>query len=246
MVVGAALLCAGLLPVADRAMIDRFRVGLRRCSGVRLETQADGAVVRRIFHDPEARLDPAVAAAEREVHPLRFGLLHPRQQVGVQQKLQQRLALGAAGQLRVEHLVRPAAQRALPVHAEQEVGVAAPPAVVVLQASLVDHIGPAPHRLSRLRGSRRPVPVRERRVGRGDGCHGAPVGRELFQEPLFVLDAALSEHVGARVVVRRRRIDLPERHGAAQARQVAAGEVAAEVGGREGEPAVGATHRARR
>ena len=69
------------------------------------------------------------------------------------------------------------------------------------------------------------------------------VGRELFQEPLFVLDAALSQHVGVRVVVRRRWIDLPELDGRAQARQVIAGEVAAEVGGGEHEMSVGVAHR---
>ena len=86
-VVGATLLRAGLLPVADRAVLDRFRVGLRRRARVRLETAPDGAVVRRVLHHPEARLDPAVTPAECEVHPLRFDPLHPLQQVRVQQKL---------------------------------------------------------------------------------------------------------------------------------------------------------------
>ena len=245
MVVGAAPVRAGLLPVAGRAVVDRLRVGLRRCGGVGFEPPADGAVVRRVLHDPEARPVPPGASAERQVHPLRFHALHPRQQVRVQENLQQRRALCAAGQLRVEHLVRPAAQRALPVHPEQEVGVAAPAAVVVRQASLVDDVGPAPHRVPRPRGRRSRVPLGERSVGRGDGLHGASVGRELFQEPLFVIETALSQHLGARVVVRGRRIDLAERDGAAQARQVAAGEVAAEVGGREGESAGGVAHRAR-
>ena len=60
-----------------------------------------------------------------------------------------------------------------------------------------------------------------------------------------MLDPALLQHVGARVVVGGRRLDLAERDGAAQARQVAAGEVAAEIGGREREPAVGVVHGAR-
>ena len=245
-VVGPALLRARLLPLAEPAVIDRLGVGLRRRPGVRLETAPDGAVVRGVLDHTEARACQAVAPVERQVHPRRLHALHPRQQVRVQQKLQQRLALGAAGQLGVEHLVRPAAQRARGAHPEQEVGVAAPAPILVLQAPLVDHVDPAPHRLRGALGGVRAVLVRERCVGRGDSCDAAAVGRELFQQALLVLDPALLQNLSARVVVRRRRLDLAARDGAAQARQVAAGEVAAEIGGRELQPAVGVAHRAGR
>lgn len=84
--------------------------------------------------------------------------------------------------------------------------------------------------------------LRERRLGWGDDFHGAAFPCEPFQQPLFVLDPALFQHVGTRVVVRRRRLGLPERDRAAQARQMMAGEVAAEVGGGERESAVGVAH----
>ena len=75
---------------------------------------------------------------------------------------------------------------------------------------------------------------------------GAPGRREPIQETLLVLDAALFQHLGAWVVVRPRRLDLPECDGAAQACEVAAGEMTAEVGGRERELAVGMAHGAGR
>ena len=82
----------------------------------------------------------------------------------------------------------------------------------------------------------------ERRVGRGDDLHRAPFRREPLQETLLVLDAALLQNVAAGVVVRRRPFEPAQRDGPAQGRQVTAGEVAAEIGGREREPAVGEAH----
>ena len=61
-----------------------------------------------------------------------------------------------------------------------------------------------------------------------------------------MLDAALSQHIGAWVVVQRWRVDLPECDGAAQAREVGADEMAPEVGGRERELAIGVAHGAGR
>ena len=141
-VVGAAPLRAAVLPLAEAAVLDRFRIGLGRCLGVHLEPPADGAVAGRVLHHPEARVVAPVAAAEGQVHPFRRGSLRQGQQVGVQQELQNRRALRAAGQLGVEHLVRPRAQRARLGDPEQEVGIAAPPAVRILQAPLVDDVGP--------------------------------------------------------------------------------------------------------
>ena len=74
-IVGVAPFRARLLPVADVAVTDRFRVGFRRIGGMSLEPPADGAVVRRVLHDPETRPVPAVCPSEREVHPLRLGSL---------------------------------------------------------------------------------------------------------------------------------------------------------------------------
>ena len=245
-VVGAAPLRADLLPLADVAVLDRFGIGIGRCIGVRLESPADGAVVGRVLDDPEAREVPLVAAAERQVHPFRLPSLHPGQEVRIQEELQHRLALRAAGQLRVEHLVRPGAQRARRVDPKEEVGIAAPPAVLVLQAPLVDDVGSAPHRVPRAGVGRDRVPVGERRVGRGDDLHRVPLRREPLQQTPLVLDAALPQHVATGVVIRGRRPDLPQRDAPAQGRQMAAGEVAAEVCGREREPAVGEAHGAGR
>ena len=245
-IVGASAFRAAPLPVAERTVVDRLRIGFRRLRRVRLEAAADGAVVRRVLHYPEARFLRPVAAAERQVHPLRPCALHLRQQVRVEQKLEQRLALRDAGQLRVEHLVRPAAQRARRVQPEQEVGIAAPPPVAVLQAPLVDHVDPAPHRFPRARRRFLRVALREGRLGCGDDLHGAGLCFEPFQKTALVLYPALLQDLRAGVVVRRRRGDLPERGGAAQGRQVGAGEMAAEVGGGEEESPVGVAHRARR
>ena len=245
-IVGASAIRTALLPVAERTMVDRLRIGVRRLCRVRLEAPADGAVVRGVRHDPEACFSRPVAAAERQVHSLRRGALHLGQQVRIQQKLEQRLALCDAGQLRVEHLVRPAAQRACFVHPEQEIGIAAPLPVVVLQAPLVDDVDPAPHRFPGVRRRLSRVVLRERRLGWGDDLHGAALCREPFQQTALVLDPALLQDLRAGVVVRRRPLDLPERGGAAQARQVGAGEMAAQVGGGEQESAVGVAHRAGR
>ena len=177
-IVGTSATCAALLPVAERTMVDRLRVGVRRLRRVRLEAPADGTIVRGVLHDPEARFLRPVVAAQRQVHPLRRGALHLREQVRIQQKLKQRLAFRDAGQLGVEHLVRPAAQRARFVHPKQEIGIAAPPPVVVLQAPLVDDVDPAPHRCPRARRGFPRVTLRERRLGWGDDLHGAAFRRE--------------------------------------------------------------------
>lgn len=245
-VVGPALRHAGLLPLADAAVPDRLRVGVRRGGRVRLEALPDGAVVRRVLRHPEARLVLAAGPAERQMHQLGFDPLRQRQQVRVQEKLQQRLALRASRQLRVKDLVGPSAQRTRPVHPEQEVGIAAPPPALVFEAPLVDHVGPAPHRVPRPRGGRHGITVRERRIGRDDCLDGAPGCSQLLQQALLVLEAALRQYLGAWVVVRRRRLQLPECDATAQAREVVAGKMAAEVRCREQELAVGMAHGAGR
>ena len=241
-VVGPAPRRAGLLPLANAAVLDRLRVRVRRRGRVRLEALPNRAVVRRVLRHPEARLILAAGPAEREMHQLGFDHLRQRQQVRVQKKLQQRLSLRPAGQLRIEDLVGPSAQRTRPVCPEQEVGIAAPPPASVLKTPLVDHVGPALHRVPSPGGDRDGVPVRERRVGRDDCLDGAPVCRQLLQEALLVLEAPLPQDLGAWVVVRRRRLQLPECDATAQAREVVAGKVAAEVRCRERELAVGMAH----
>ena len=69
---------------------------------------------------------------------------------------------------------------------------------------------------------------------------------ETLAQALLVLEAALAQDPGAWVVVRRRRLQLPECDATAKAREVVAGKMAAEVGGREQELAVGMAHGARR
>ena len=209
---------------------------------MRLEPPPDRTVVRRVLRNPEAGRVLAAAPAERQMHQLGFDALRLRQQVRVQKKLQQRLALRTAGQLRIEHLVRPSPQRTRPVYPEQEVRIAAPPPAVVLHAPLVDHVGPAAHRFPRARGGRCGVPVRERRVGWDDRLDGAPGRREPPEETPLVLHAALCQNLGSWVVVQRLRLEFPQCDCATQAREVAAGEIAAEVRGREPEPAVGMAH----
>ena len=76
-----------LLPLADAAVLDRLRVGIRRGGGVRLEPVPDGAVVRRVLRHPEARRVLAAVPAERQMHHLGFNGLRLRQQVRVQKKL---------------------------------------------------------------------------------------------------------------------------------------------------------------
>ena len=61
-----------------------------------------------------------------------------------------------------------------------------------------------------------------------------------------MLEAALPQDLGAWVVVRRRRLQLPECDATAQAREVVAGEMPAEIGGREQKLAVGMAHGAGR
>ena len=89
-------------------------------------------------------------------------------------------------------------------------------------------------------------PVRERRVGWDDRLDESPLRREAIQETLLMLKAALSQYLGAGIVVRRPRFELPECDGQAQPREVATGQMATEVRGREREPAVGVAHGAGR
>ena len=245
MVVGAAPVRADAAPVAERAVLDRLRVGPRWRIRMRFEAPPDGAVVRRVLGHPEARVDPPLAPAQRQVHFLRRSPLHVLQQVRVQKQLQQRRTLGRPRELRVDHLVRPAAQPARLRHPNQEIRVSAPAPVGILQPPLVDHVRSAPHGVHGARRRLRPVPLREGQAGRGDGLDGGALGGEPLQQALLVLDAALPQHLGARIVVGRRPLDLAERDRAAQARQVVAGEVVAQIGGRERQPAALVTHGAR-
>lgn len=57
-----------------------------------------------------------------------------------------------------------------------------------------------------------------------------------------MLYAALSQYLGAGIVVRRRRLQLPECDATTQLREVIAGEMAAQVGGHERQLAVGLAH----
>lgn len=61
-----------------------------------------------------------------------------------------------------------------------------------------------------------------------------------------MLEAALPQDLSAWIVVRRRRLQLPECDAAPQPREMVAGDVAAEVGGREHELAVGIAHGTKR
>lgn len=76
--------------------------------------------------------------------------------------------------------------------------------------------------------------------------NAATFRREPLQQTRLVLDAALLQHIAAGVVARRRCLDCAQRDGPAQGRKLAAGEVAAEIGGREREAAVGEVHGAGR
>lgn len=182
-------------------MVDRLRIGVRLLRRAHLEAPADAAEVRGVLHDPEARFGRPVASAQRQVHPLRLSPLSASQQVRVEEKLKQRLSFRDAGQLGVEHLVRPAAERARFVHPVQEIGIPGPPSVLVLQSSLVDDVDPAPHRFPGARRSRLRVALPDRRVARDDDLDGAAFRYESFQQTALVLDPALLQDLRARVVV---------------------------------------------
>ena len=153
---------AGLLPLADAGVLDRLR---GRCPAGR--PRAPRTAAGRHGSTPRTPQPGKLAGfslpppPSARCIPLGFNALRLRQQARVQKKLQQRLALPHSGPARIEHLVGPSAQRTRPVHPEQEVGIAAPPPAVVLQAPLVDHVGPAAYGFPRARGGRRGVPVRE-------------------------------------------------------------------------------------
>ena len=123
-----ALRVAALGPAAERAVVDRVRVGVARRGGdLGEEPLLDPAVVGVELREPEAVL---LAGAEDDVDPLGLAALEASDLLAVEAELEEEVGLGAAGELRVGDLVAPVAEvgRAV-VDAEEEVGVAGPAVV---------------------------------------------------------------------------------------------------------------------
>ena len=216
------------LEVADAALRAGERLGLGRRADELLEPLADAAVVRAELARRERllRLVP-----EQHVDVRRLEPLDPRDLLAVEAELEDVGGLRVAGELGVERLVAPRAERGGRLDAHQEVGLPAP--AVAREDALVDDVDAVPHRLDGLARGALPVAVgleldRPDRLSRLD--ERAEVG-VLVLEPLaedelglLVLDVRLGE-----LLLR----DL-EREG----REVAAAEVGRDVGGREGDVVV--------
>ena len=183
------------------------------------------------------------AAAQRHVHPLGFDALDPGQQLDVRADLEHGARLDVAGELGVRHLVVVRAETRWSVRgldAEQEVGVAAPRSVE--EGGLVDDVGTLGDGVAG-RGGRRAqliAAVLDRAVEL-DAGHGLPLGVQIVEEALLVLEPALADDVQLRVVAFRSHGHARHR-GALELRQMLAGEIADEVRGGVDRPAVDRLH----
>ncbi len=139
---------AGIRPFADLAMIAFFRIPAGRCliRTLRQEALFDVAVVRRVIVDAETLL---LAAAENDVAILWHRTRSAREMLAVIAELNQKVRLGAQGQLRIDYFVTPRPTRARCFDASQKVRV--PQKLTIEKRRLVDQGIAAFHR--------------------GDGCH---------------------------------------------------------------------------
>ncbi len=167
-------------------------------------------------------------AAELDVEALRQLPLDPPELLGVEAELEHVRRLGRARELRVDGLVR-AVRLAL-----EEVREPAPGAVG--EVRLVDDL--------RLAGANRLLGEPPRLVGvealvvvGRDADDRAPLGDEPREVRGLVLVALAADEVAVRVV-HARPLELAALHLQVQVRQVRAGEVPREVGGREEQRAV--------
>ena len=224
-VVVSELLLAQVAEVADPAVVARPRVrlglGLERAE----EPLARAPEVGHVLGGAE-RL--ALPGAELDVEALRQLPLDPPELLGVEAELEHVRRLGRARELRVDGLVR-AVRLAL-----EEVREPAPGAVG--EVRLVDDL--------RLAGANRLLGEPPRLVGvealvvvGRDADDRAPLGDEPREVRRLVLVTLAADEVAVRVVDVRP-LELAALHLQVQVRQVRAGEVRREVGGREEQRAV--------
>ena len=131
MVVVAASLVAVTPPPADLAVLDRLRVvrggdRFRMLEHSSLEPRTYEAEVRGVVLDAKA-LDLARGIRRDDVEVLRQHILSAVKQVGVERELQDRAPARVLRKLRIDDLVRPAAERARSLDAPKDVRPAEPP-----------------------------------------------------------------------------------------------------------------------
>ena len=202
-------LVAERLEVADAAVVDRIRLGLRRVGDEALEPRAHVPVVGSEVAGVEAGLLPR---AEQDVDLLRLAPLDPRELLVVEEELEDVGGLRAAGELRVERLV--GAVRL----AEEEVGDAAPP--VAHEDALVDDVDPAPHRLDRALLCRLEVELVELDLG-----DRLALGAERLEVGALVLEPLAEDQITL-FVWDLGSLDLPTRCAERKRRQMLAGKEA--------------------
>ena len=209
-------LVAERLEVADAAVVDRIRLGLRRVGDEALEPRAHVPVVGGEVAGVEAGLLPR---AEQDVDLLRLAPLDPRELLVVEEELEDVGGLRAAGELRVERLV--GAVRL----AEEEVCDAAPP--VAHEDALVDDVDPAPHRLDRALLRRLEVELVELDLG-----DRLALGAERLEVGALVLEPLAEDQITL-FVWDLGSLDLPTRCAERKRRQMLAGKERRDVGRRE-------------
>ena len=203
------------LEVADRAVVDRVRLGRRRVGDEALEPRADAPVVGGELDRAEGLL---LARAEQDVNVLRLAPLDERELLVVEEELEDVGGLRGARELGVERLV--GAVRLL----HQEVGDAAP--AVAREDGLVDHV--------RLAGADRvgggacgSVVVA---VGVGELEDGEPLRAEALEVGALVLEPLAKDQLRL-LVLDVGPLDLPTRVRERERRQVLAGQERRDVGG---------------
>ncbi len=229
MVVGLEPRAADVPKVADPAMPAGPRVRLVLPLERREEPPAHAAVVGVELGDAEALPLPA---AVLDVHALDRRILQPFDDLRVEEELKHVRGLGRPRELRVDRLVG-SLRRLL-----EEVREAVPAAVLALEVRLVDDVGCAvAHGL--LREPPRHVGVEVLVVVGRDSNDRAALALEPLEVRRLVLAALPEDEVAVRVVDVRLLALLPE-NLERERRQMRAGEVGREVGGREPKGAVGA------
>ncbi len=246
-VVVAPLLDTRPVPTAHPAVLDRVGVGGRRwvrdgdaAEDHVLEPRPDGAVVGHVVLDPEGDALHG-AAAQDDVHPCRFEPLDLAQLLRVRAELEHGARLCLSRQLGVGDLVAPRAQCGRGVDAQQEVGVAAPPAVE--ERGLVDDVVATVERLERLGGCAPEHLALRLVVGPRGDRRDRPLLRlaEGLQVPRLVLESAASDHVQLGILTLGALHEV-RASGALQVRQVLAFQEADQVGRGDDDGAVDGVH----
>ena len=232
MVLAPPPLVAHLAKLAQRAVLDRVRLGRHRAAERGEEGLAHTAVVGGEIREAQR---PALADAEQHVHRDRRRLLDGRDRLAVEAELQDVRRLLGARQLGVQRLVAPRPQRGRLLDPLEE--VRAPPPVAQHERRLVDDLRARAHGLER--GPRRALEVPAIRADHVDDLLALRAQRG--QVCSLVLLALAPQEID--VILRHVR----PRAGAArdlerQRREVRALDVVVEVGGREAQAAVARLH----